>query len=185
MSEEMNRRDAMGIAFGACAAVGGVFALAGMKAAWDPLPSVKAAGTTIVDVSTAEANVLYTEKWRGKPIFIIKKTPEMVAASSDIMKQRDVVVGTDRYLVVIGLCTHLGCIPSYDPKKSTTKEAFLCACHGATYDASAIDTKAPAPLPMLIPPFKVEGNKIILGEAGPEYEKMKADGVLGKTPLKS
>jgi len=185
MSESMNRRDAMGIAFGACAAVGGVFALGGMKAAWDPLPSVKAAGTTTVDVSSTEANVLYTEKWRGKPVFIIKKTKEMIEASSDIVKQRDVVVGEDRFAIVIGLCTHLGCIPAYNPKKATSDEAFLCACHGATYNMSAINTKAPAPLPMLIPPFKVDGNKIILGEAGAEYEKMKAAGVLGDTPLQA
>lgn len=183
MSESMNRRDAMGIAFGACAAVGGIFALAGMKKAWDPLPSVKATGTTTVDVTTAEANVLYTEKWRGKPVFILKKTPEMVAASNDVVKKRDIVIGSDHYMICIGLCTHLGCIPSYDPKNATTKEAFLCACHGATYDSAGINTKAPAPLPMLIPEFKIADGKLIIGEAGPEYEKMKADGVLGDTPL--
>jgi len=185
MSESMNRRDAMGIAFGACAAVGGVFALAGMKKAWDPLPSVKAAGTTTVDISTAEANVLYTEKWRGKPVFILKKTPEMVAASSDVVKKRDVVIGNDHYMICIGLCTHLGCIPSYDPKNAATNEAFLCACHGATYNGAGINTKAPAPLPMLIPEFKLDNGKIIIGEAGPEYEKMKADGVLGDAPLQA
>jgi ubiquinol-cytochrome c reductase iron-sulfur subunit len=180
MSESMNRRDAMGIAFGACAAVGGIFALAGMKKAWDPLPSVKAAGTTTVDTSTAESNVMYTEKWRGKPVFILKKTADMVAKATPNEKARDVIINGEHFLVCIGLCTHLGCIPSYAP----TTQDFLCACHGATYDQSAINTKAPAPLPMLIPPFKLDGQKIILGENGPEYDKMKADGVLGETPLK-
>jgi len=179
MSEEMNRRDAMGVAFGACAAVGGVFALAGMKRAWDPLPSVKAAGTTTVDVSNAVANEMYTEKWRGKPVFILKKTKEMVAKSSHNEKARDVIVNGEHFLVCIGLCTHLGCIPAY--KKDT--QSFLCACHGAEYDASAINTKAPAPLPMKIPPFKIDGTKIILGKAGDEYNKMKAAGVLGNKPL--
>ena len=179
MSEDMNRRDAMGIAFGACAAVGGVFALAGMKKAWDPLPSVYAAGTTSVDISTAEVNVMYTEKWRGKPVFILKKSPEMVKSSTKSEIARDVVINGNSFLICIGLCTHLGCIPSYAPKS----EDFLCACHGATYDRSGINTKAPAPLPMLIPPFKVDGNTLVLGEAGPEYEKMKAAGVLGDTPL--
>ncbi len=179
MSEEMNRRSAMGVAFGACAAVGGVFALAGMKKAWDPLPSVKAAGTTTVDVSTAEENEMYTEKWRGKPVFILKKTKEMVAKASNNEKARDVVINGDHFLVCIGLCTHLGCIPAY--KKDA--QSFLCACHGAEYDQSAINTKAPAPLPMKIPPFKIDGNKLVLGETGPEYEKMKAAGVLGDKPL--
>ena len=179
MSEDMNRRDAMGIAFGACAAVGGVFALAGMKKAWDPLPSVKAAGSTVVDTSTAEENVMYTEKWRGKPVFILKKSKEMVAKASNNEKARDVVINGEHFLVCIGLCTHLGCIPAYN----AAKESFLCACHGAEYDQSAINTKAPAPLPMLIPPFKIEGSTLILGEAGPEYKKMKEAGVLGKKPL--
>jgi ubiquinol-cytochrome c reductase iron-sulfur subunit len=176
---DVNRRDAMGMAFGAVAAVGGVYALAGMKATWDPLPSVKAAGKTVVDVSNAEPNVMYTEKWRGKPVFILKKTKEMVAKASKNEKARDVVINGEHFLVCIGLCTHLGCIPAYRPDR----QDFLCACHGAEYDQSGINTKAPAPLPMLIPPFKIDGTKIVLGEEGPEYKKMKEAGVLGKTPL--
>ena len=179
MSDDMNRRDAMGVAFGACAAVGGVFALGGMKAAWDPLPSVKAAGSTVVDVSGVEENVLYTESWRGKPVFILKKTKEMLAKEGANGKARDVIVNGSSFLVCIGLCTHLGCIPAY--KKSENK--FACACHGAEFDTSAINTKLPAPLPMLIPPFKVDGNKIILGEAGDAYNKMKESGLLGKVAL--
>ena len=179
MSEDMNRRSAMGVAFGACAAVGGVFALAGMKKAWDPLPSVKAAGTTTVDTSTAEENVMYTEKWRGKPVFILKKSKDMIAKASKNEKARDVIVNGEHFLVCIGLCTHLGCIPAYKP----AKQAFKCACHGAEYDQSAINTKAPAPLPMLIPPFTIDGSKLVLGKAGPEYNKMKEAGVLGHKPL--
>jgi len=179
MSDNVNRRDAMGMALGACAAVGGVYSLVGMKKAWDPLPSVKAAGSTVVETSNLEENVIITEKWRGKPVFILRKTAEMVAKSSSNDKARDVIIDGKAHLVCVGLCTHLGCIPAY----RKDKKDFLCACHGAEYDASAINTKAPAPLPMLIPPFKIDGTKLILGEAGPEYEKMKAAGVLGSTPL--
>lgn len=179
MSEEMNRRDAMGIALGACAAVGGVFSLVGMKAAWDPLPSVKAAGTTTVDLSNTETNTMYTEMWRGKPVFILKKPKEIVEKASSNEKARDVIINGEHYLVAIGLCTHLGCIPSYRKKSGD----FLCACHGATYDMGAINTKAPAPLPLKIPPFKVDGMNLVLGEEGPEYTKMKEAGVLGDKPL--
>ena len=63
-----------GAALGVAAAVGGGFSLAAMKRAWDPLPSVKAAGFTEVDVRRMEENVLSIEKWRGKPIFVLKKT---------------------------------------------------------------------------------------------------------------
>ena len=168
-----------GAAFGITAAVGVGYSLYGMKRTWDPLPSVKAAGTTKVDVSETEPNVLYVEKWRGKPVFILQKSKEMVAKESNNEKARNVMVGDKAFLVCVGLCTHLGCIPAYRPDKFN----FLCACHGAEYDASAINTKAPAPLPMLIPPFKVDGTKIILGEVGDQYKKMKEAGVLGKTPL--
>ena len=160
--EKKGRRDFMGMALGACAAVGGIGALYAAKRSWDPLPSVKAAGFTTVDLSTAKPNVLNVEKWRGKPIFILKKTAQME------VDKRDVVIGSDRYHVSIGLCTHLGCIPAY--KKDDHK--FLCACHGGEFDASGHNIKAPAPSPLEIPPFKIDGTKLVLGEVGPEYKKM-------------
>lgn len=160
---EKGRRDFMGIALGACAAVGGVGALYAAKRSWDPLPSVKAAGFTTVDLSTAKENVLNVENWRGKPIFILKKSADMEA------NDRDIVIGKDRYHVSIGLCTHLGCIPAYQADNKT----FFCACHGGEFDASGINLPGlPPPTPLEIPPFKVEGTKLVLGEAGPEYKKM-------------
>ena len=164
---ENSRRDFMGKVFGGWAALGGLGVLYAAKKTWDPLPSVKAAGFTTVDLSAAEPNVLNIEKWRGKPIFILKKTPDM--EKSD----RDVIVGKDRFLVAIGLCTHLGCIPAYRPDKKD----FLCACHGGMFDASGDNIKPPPPSPLVIPPFKVEGTKLVLGEEGPEYKKMKEAGI--------
>ena len=181
MSNETNRRDFLGMSFAAVAAVGGAYSLVGMKQAWDPLPSVLAAGFTTIDLAKAELKPgePKTFKWRGKPIFILKKSSEMIASSGEDEKKRDIVVAGNTYTIFVALCTHLGCIPSYRKKDKD----FLCACHGATYDHSAINTKAPAPLPMLIPPFKIDGTKIVLGEEGPEYKKMKESGVLGKVPL--
>jgi ubiquinol-cytochrome c reductase iron-sulfur subunit len=164
---ENGRRDFMGKVFGGWAALGGIAALYAAKKTWDPLPSVKAAGFTKVDLSAAEPNVLNVEKWRGKPIFILKKTEDM--PKSD----RDIVVGKDRFLVCIGLCTHLGCIPAYRPDSKD----FLCACHGGMFDASGTNIKPPPPSPMVIPPFKLEGTTIVLGEEGPEYKKMKEAGL--------
>ncbi len=157
------RRDFIGMALGGFTAiVGGIPALYAMKRSWDPLPSVKAAGFTTVDLSGAQENVLNVEKWRGKPIFVLKKSKDM---KSD---DRDVVVGSDRYHVSIGLCTHLGCIPAY---KADAKK-FLCACHGGEFDVSGHQIFGPPPSPLEIPPFKVDGTKLVLGEAGPEYKKM-------------
>ena len=162
-NEEKSRRDFMGMALGACAAVGGVGALYAAKRSWDPLPSVKAAGFTTIDLSTAQGNELVVEKWRGKPIFILKKTADMKP------HERDIVIGSDRFHVSIGLCTHLGCIPAY--KKDT--KTFFCACHGGVFDASGIQEPGlPPPSPLEIPPFKIDGTKLVLGESGPEYKKM-------------
>ena len=162
----------MGKAFGAVAAVGAVGSLVAMKRTWDPLPSVKAAGFTTLDMSIYEENKLVTEKWRGKPIFVLKKTAEMVAKQTEKQKARDIVINGAHYMVSIGLCTHLGCIPAYD----AGKEGFLCACHGGQFDFSGDVTKAPPPRGFDIPPFKINGNLLVLGEAGPEYTKMKETG---------
>lgn len=171
---ENSRRGFMGKAFGAVAGVGAIGALYAMKKSWDPLPSVKAAGFTTIDVTAAEPNKLVVEKWRGKPIFVLKKTAEMVAKQSAEQTARDIVVDGEHFLICIGLCTHLGCIPAY----REAKQDFKCACHGGEFDASGIDTLAPPPSPMVIPPFSIKGKTVVLGEEGPEYRKMKEAGVI-------
>ncbi|SHO81155.1 Ubiquinol-cytochrome C reductase iron-sulfur subunit [hydrothermal vent metagenome] len=168
-----NRRDFMGYALGGFTAlVGGIPALYAMKRTWDPLPSVKAAGFTTLDLSNAQDNELIVEKWRGKPIFILKQSKEMLAKVDEKEKARLIKIKDNYYMVAVGLCTHLGCIPGYD----AGTESFLCACHGGTYDSTAMVTKAPPPRGLDIPPFKIDGEKLVLGETGPEYEKMLADG---------
>ena len=159
---EKKRRDFMGLGLGLFTAVGGVGALYAMKRTWDPLPSVKAAGFTTIDLAGAQANKLTVEKWRGKPIFVLKKTADMKP------DDRDVVIGSDRFHVSIGLCTHLGCIPAYEGEQ----HKFMCACHGGEFDASGRVLKTPPPSPLEIPPFKIDGTKLVLGESGPEYKKM-------------
>ncbi len=168
-----NRRDFMGMALGGFTALGGIGALYAMKKTWDPLPSVKSAGFTTLDLKDYKENELVVEKWRGKPIFVLKQSKEMVASASESGKKRLIEVNGEHYAINVGLCTHLGCIPSYDGND----KSFLCACHGGMYDATAEVTKAPPPRGLDIPPFRVDGTKIVLGETGPEYEKMLADGI--------
>ena len=173
--KDNSRRGFMGKAFGAVAGVGAVASLYAMKRSWDPLPSVKAAGFTTLDMSVYNENELITEKWRGKPIFVLKQTAKMAEQAQNNPKdlERLIKVGDAYYMVCIGLCTHLGCIPGYNPDS----EGFLCACHGGRYDSTGDVTKAPPPRGLDIPPFKIDGNKLILGEEGPEYKKMKETGV--------
>ena len=156
-----------------------------MKRSWDPLPSVKAAGFTTLDMSAYQENELVVEKWRGKPIFVLKQSKEMLASqdknkniqtgksTAEMDKKRLLKVGDDYFLVCVGLCTHLGSIPGYRPDQNN----FLCACHGGMYDDTAMVIKSPPPRGLDIPPFKIDGMKIVLGETSPEYEKMLADGI--------
>ncbi|MCR4941791.1 MAG: ubiquinol-cytochrome c reductase iron-sulfur subunit [Campylobacter sp.] len=163
MSNLEQRRNFIGLAFGTVAAIGGGFALVAMKKTWDPLPSVKAAGFTTVDLSPMKDGEMRQVEWRKKPIFILKKDANMAPNDS-----RDVVVGDARYSVAIGLCTHLGCIPEW----KASKQKYVCACHGGEFNADGINTFGPPPRPLDIPPFKVDGTKLVLGETSPEYLKL-------------
>ena len=166
---DTKRRDFLGYSFAAVAAVGGVSALAGMKQAWDPLPSVLAAGFTTVDLAKAELKPgePKTFKWRGKPIFILQKTDKMVEESKAAgEKDWDLVVDGKHYTVVIGICTHLGCIPAWKGDK------WKCACHGGEFDVSGKNIFGPPPKPYAVPPFSVKGTVLTLGETGPESKAL-------------
>ena len=150
-----NRRDFLGMSFAAVAAVGGAASLVGMKQAWDPLPSVLAAGFTTIDLAKAELKPgqPQTFKWRGKPIFVLEKTADMEKFDGDL------VIGDKRYTVAIGLCTHLGCIPAWKT------DVWKCACHGGEFNANGQETFGPPPKPLIVPPFKVDGMVLTLGES--------------------
>jgi ubiquinol-cytochrome c reductase iron-sulfur subunit len=162
MSNKTNRRDFLGMSFAAVATVGGVASLVGMKQAWDPLPSVLAAGYTKIDLANIGLvpGKPQTFKWRGKPIFVLQKTDDMEKWDGDL------VIGDKRYTIVIGLCTHLGCIPAWK------KDKWKCACHGGEFDSSGRQIFGPPPKPFVVPPFSVEGTVITLGNDGPESKKM-------------
>lgn len=160
-----SRRGFIGKAFGAFAGVGAIASLVAMKKTWDPLPSVMSAGFTTVDVSALEENKLEVVVWRGKPVFVLKYSADMAPAEG-----RNVKIGDHYYSVMIGLCTHLGCIPAY----RSDKKDFKCACHGGEFTADGTQTFGPPPRPLDIPPFALDGQKLVLGEEGPEYKKLTA-----------
>ena len=160
-----SRRGFIGKAFGAVAGVGAVASLVAMKKTWDPLPSVMSAGFTTVDVTALEENKLEVVVWRGKPVFLIKYAGDMEPTDG-----RNVKVGNHYFSVMIGLCTHLGCIPAYRPDSHD----FKCACHGGEFTSAGVNTFGPPPRPLDIPPFKIDGQTLVLGEAGPEYKQLTA-----------
>lgn len=121
--------------------------------------------TTEVDLSGIPAGQAKTVSWGGKPVFVVHRTPEQIAAMQASRGGHDPKADADRakqpqWLVVVGVCTHLGCIPS------RTEEGWMCPCHGSAYDNSGRILYGPAPQNLLVPPYKfVSAEKIILGEA--------------------
>ena len=180
-----NRRDFMGMALGAFTGLGALGALYAAKRTWDPLPSVEAAGFTTIDVSGAKENELNVFKWRGKPVLVIKVAKDSKTDVKPIHRadapenayedERLVTIGGHKFMIVVGLCTHLGCIPTYFPEKNK----FICPCHGGQFNAAGEALKAPPPKPLLIPPFKINGTKVVIGEEGEEYKKLKAKKLIG------
>ncbi len=164
MAVDESKRDFLLTALGAFAGIGGAAAAYSMVKTWDPLPSVVAAGVTRVDVSSMQPGEIRTVEFRGKPVYILKKTPDMAPDKN----HTNVKAGGGEYTVVIAVCTHLGCIPAYE----ADNKRFKCACHGGEFDTNGVNTFGPPPKPLAIPPYRVEGNTIVLGEEGEEYKKI-------------
>ncbi len=136
----------------------------------NPDKSVQALATTEVDISQIEPGKSITVLWRGKPVFLKRRTEAEIAEArsvniSDLKDpQRDeerVKDGKDEWLVMLGVCTHLGCVPLAD--KGDYK-GWFCPCHGSHYDVSGRIRKGPAPVNMEIPKYEfVDNNTIKIG----------------------
>jgi len=159
--------------------IGGVgLGLASVPFVGSWLPSARAvsAGAPVeVDLSKIEEGQRITIAWRGKPVFIINRSPQLlssVAQSTELLrdpnstsaKQPSYITGPlrsihERFLIIIGVCTHLGCVPLYKPKtgsiESSWKGGFFCPCHGSKFDmAGRVYKGVPAPTNLEIPPHK-------------------------------
>lgn len=120
------------------------------------------------DVSAVTPGKTITVKWRGKPVFIRHRTPAEIAAEASVPLSalRDEEADEDRvlqpnWLVVLGICTHLGCVPI---SGAGDFNGWFCPCHGSHYDVSGRIRKGPAPLNLEVPPYKFTGDaKILIG----------------------
>ncbi|KAK9678080.1 hypothetical protein RND81_11G186800 [Saponaria officinalis] len=121
-----------------------------------------------VDLSSIEPGNTVTVKWRGKPVFIRRRTEDDIklANNVDLSTLRDPQPDSDRvqnpeWLIVIGVCTHLGCIPL---PNAGDYHGWFCPCHGSHYDISGRIRKGPAPLNLEVPTYKfLEDNKMLIG----------------------
>jgi ubiquinol-cytochrome c reductase iron-sulfur subunit len=129
---------------------------------------VLALGTVEVDLSAVPLGQTATIKWRGKPVMIRHRTPEEIEAArrDDNAPLRDPETDASRainpeWLVVVGVCTHLGCVPIAN---AGDWGGFFCPCHGSHYDVSGRVRKGPAPLNLEVPTYSfTDDGKIIIG----------------------
>ena len=139
----------------------------------NPAEDTLALGTTEVDLSNISVGQSITVKWRGRPVFIRRRTQEEIveANSVDVASLRDPMEDKDRvqqeeWLVLEGVCTHLGCVPLGQKMTDTKGEynGWFCPCHGSHYDTSGRVRKGPAPDNLPVPPYKfISDTKIIIG----------------------
>ena len=170
-------------------AAGAVAVAVPFVGSWNPSARAKAAGAPIkANISQIEPGQMVTFEWRGKPVYIVRRTPETIAALSghdDVFsdpsslnsKQPSYVNGVHRsiegkeeYLIVVGLCTHLGCAPMFRPDVGAQDlggdawyGGFFCPCHGSNFDlAGRVFAGVPAPTNLDVPPHFYETNNVVV-----------------------
>ncbi|NLC10083.1 MAG: ubiquinol-cytochrome c reductase iron-sulfur subunit [Gammaproteobacteria bacterium] len=167
-------------------AVGAAGAAIPFLGSWAPSAKAKAAGAPVrVNISKVEPGQQVVAEWRGQPVFVVHRTPEIMAGletleptladpDSKESEQPSYVDPKHRsirpeILIVIGLCTHLGCAPTYRPEVAPADlgpdwiGGYFCACHGSRYDLAGRVYKAqPAPLNLPVPPYSYETDDVVI-----------------------
>jgi len=182
------RRRFLTIATSAVGAVGAVGAAVPFIASWNPSEKAKQAGAPVTaNISKLEPGMLIRVEWRGKPVWVVKRTPEMLKTLEQVEgslrdpnseEPQQPEYAKNRYrskkpeiLVAVGICTHLGCSPTYkmtefDAHVEGVPSGFFCPCHGSTYDMSGrVFSGVPAPKNLMIPPYMyTDDDNLIIGK---------------------
>ncbi|WP_336367271.1 ubiquinol-cytochrome c reductase iron-sulfur subunit [Marinobacter sp. C2H3] len=180
---------------GATSLVGGVGVIGAsvpFVASWNPSARAEAAGAPVtVNIGKMEPGQQITVEWRGKPVWIVRRTPDMldhIQAANDLVKdpeskapqQPAYIEGIYRsikpeYAVLVGICTHFGCVPTYRPKVAPEDlgadwlGGFFCPCHGSRYDlAGRVWRAQPAPLNLEVPPYRFDDESTLTIGLDPE-----------------
>ncbi len=166
-NSDKTRRDFIVLTAGAVAGVGAASFVWPLVDSLNPSADVLALASTEVDISSIQKGQSIRVMWRGKPVFIRRRTNEEIEAAraEDLAvlpdPQRDedrVKPGKDEWLVIIGVCTHLGCVPLGN---KGDYGGWFCPCHGSHYDTSGRIRKGPAPLNLPVPPYEFLDNNVI------------------------
>jgi ubiquinol-cytochrome c reductase iron-sulfur subunit len=191
---ESTRRDFLALIAGAGAAIGGAAIGWALIDSMEPSADVIAAGApNDVDLTPIAPGQQIVVLWRGSPIFIVRHTPAMVQTlrepsllsrladpNSEVMQQPPYAQNWHRsinteFTVLVGICTHLGCLPGYLPTPSATDPVvnwpggYLCPCHGSRYDlVGRVFQGVPAPYNLPVPPYHFPNSKTVrIGENPP------------------
>lgn len=165
-----DRRDFVVLTASAVAAVGAATCVLPLVDSLNPSEDVLAQASIEVDLSVIKEGQTIKVMWRGKPVFITHRTKEQIEEAravpmADLIDpetdQERVKEGHDQWLVMIAVCTHLGCVPIENKGEF---DGYFCPCHGSDYDSSGRIRKGPAPKNLFVPSYRfVDDNKIIIG----------------------
>ncbi len=170
--EKASRRDFLNYLAVATGGVGAVGFVWPVVDSMNPSADVLALASIEVDLSAIEVGQNLTVKWRGKPVFIRRRTADEIAAAQtddaaalpDIQADADrVQSGKEEWLVLVGVCTHLGCVPLGQKPGDERGEfgGWFCPCHGSHYDTSGRIRKGPAPRNLSVPPYTFKSDTLI------------------------
>ncbi|WP_022728000.1 ubiquinol-cytochrome c reductase iron-sulfur subunit [Fodinicurvata sediminis] len=171
--EGTSRRDFLYLAVGAVGAVGAASAVWPLIDSLNPAADIRALATSRVDLSPIEEGQAITITWQGKPVFIRHRTSEEIETAEEVPLDDLIDPEPDaerviepQWLVMVGICTHLGCIPlgqsSSDPKGDFG--GWFCPCHGSHYDTSGRIRKGPAPRNLDVPTYEfADDTTIVIG----------------------
>jgi ubiquinol-cytochrome c reductase iron-sulfur subunit len=160
------RRNFLGKLTLAAGATGAAVACWPFVSSMNPSEDVLAKATTEVDIASIPPGGTISVPWQGKPVFIVHRTPEQISKMESTPTTIDPQDDSKRvlkpeWLVVVGICTHLGCVPNRDPEGG-----WLCPCHGSMYDESGRVIRGPAPKNLEVPVYSfVSDDKIVIGKA--------------------
>jgi ubiquinol-cytochrome c reductase iron-sulfur subunit len=191
MTEQVDqgRRQLLTAATTLTGAVGVAFAAAPFLASWKPSARAKALGAPVeIDISKLEMGAMLKVEWRGKPVWVVRRSPAMLkelpavdplladprslASDQPAYAQNESRAARPEYLVVLGVCTHLGCAPlaRFTPGDAELGAdwpgGFYCPCHGSKFDlAGRVYKGVPAPKNLVVPPYAfVDDNHILVGQ---------------------
>lgn len=173
-ASDTTRRDFLYIATGAVGAVGAALTAWPFIDQMNPSASVLALASIEADISSIQPGQQVVLKWRGHPLFVRRRTPQEIAAARAVPLSElpdplarnanlpDSAPATDQnreikpeWLILVGVCTHLGCTPTVSTPQSPQGEygGWLCHCHGSQYDTAGRIRKGPAPQNLAVPPY--------------------------------